>query len=172
MKPALIVAALFAAFSAIAGLARAEAIWPIIRVWPIDAKVAFALDDASEAFSDAWEAGDIDRLAAAYTEDAVLHPPAGGVLTTPEDIRALWAPLGNQSRIGHSLRPTLRQNLGGGEVLEMGRWHTVRSDDSGTFVSELSGCYTVIWRNDEGRWRMRYDSWTEPNDNEWACRPT
>jgi hypothetical protein len=52
----------------------------------------------------------------------------------------------------------------------MGRWHSARADEAGE-AAWVSGCYTVIWREDSGRWRMRYDSWTAPNDASWACRP-
>jgi ketosteroid isomerase-like protein len=129
-----------------------------------------ALDDANAAFSAAWMAGDVDALMAAYADDAVVHPPAGGVLTTPAQIRTVWAPIANWRRVGHRLEPTLRQPLGGGDVLEMGRWHSARANEAGE-APWISGCYTVIWRNQGGRWRMRYDSWTAANENDWACRP-
>jgi ketosteroid isomerase-like protein len=128
------------------------------------------LDAANTGFSAAWLAGDIEAIMAAYTQDAVVHPPAGGVLTTREQVRGVWAPIASWNRAGHRLEPTLRQRLSGGEVLEMGRWHSARLDDSGA-ATWVSGCYTVIWREDGGHWRMRYDSWTAPNDESWACRP-
>lgn len=130
---------------------------------------AEALDAANAAFSAAWVAGDIDALVNAYTEDAVVHPPAGGVLTTREQVRGLWAPIATQQRVGHRLEPTLRRLLGDGRVLEMGRWHSSRVDDGQS--PWRSGCYTVIWRRDDGRWRMEYDAWTGVNENSWACRP-
>lgn len=133
-------------------------------------EVIVALDEANAAFSAAWVAGDVDAIMAAYTEDAIVHPPAGGVLTTPAHIRTVWAPITNWQRVGHRLEPTVREALSGGEVLEMGRWHSARRNEAGE-APWTSGCYTVIWRNDNGRWRMRYDSWTAANDNSWACRP-
>lgn len=150
--------------------ARAESIWPVVAIWPIDFETAAALDEANAAFSAAWVAGDVDTLMSAYTSDAVVHPPAGGVLTSPESIRPVWAGILEWRRVGHRLEPTLRQSLSGGEVLEMGRWHSARTNDAGE-SPWISGCYTVIWRNDEGRWRIRYDAWTAANDASWACRP-
>lgn len=128
------------------------------------------LDAANTAFSAAWVAGDVDVLLGAYTSDAVVHPPAGGVLVSHESIRPVWDGIVSQRRVGHRLEPTLRQSLSGGEVLEMGRWHAARQNDAGE-APWTSGCYTVIWRNDDGRWRMRYDGWTGVNDASWACRP-
>lgn len=136
----------------------------------VSAVTAAELDAANVAFSAAWLAGDVDVLVSAYTEDAVVHPPAGGVLTTPEQIRTVWAPIVNWRRVGHRLEPTLRQGLRGGEILEMGRWHSARENDAGE-APWASGCYTVIWRSDGGRWRMKYDAWTAANDASWACRP-
>lgn len=136
----------------------------------VSAAVAVELDAANTAFSAAWVAGDVDALLDAYTTDAVVHPPAGGVLISHESIRPVWDGIVNQQRVGHRLEPTLRQMLGGGEVLEMGRWHAARRNDAGE-APWTSGCYTVIWRNDGGTWRMRYDGWTGVNDASWACRP-
>jgi ketosteroid isomerase-like protein len=135
----------------------------------VSAATVAALDAANSAFSDAWVAGDVDALLAAYTDDAVLHPPAGGVLTTPDARKGLWASIVNTERIGHRIEPTVRQTLGPGLVLEMGRWHSsVMTDGQAPWST---GCYSVVWREDVGQWRMKYDAWTAPNDASWACRP-
>jgi ketosteroid isomerase-like protein len=137
---------------------------------PVTAEVASELDAANAAFSAAWTAGDVDALVGSYTQVAVVHPPAGGVLTTREQIRGVWAPIVNWQRVGHRLEPTLRWALEPGLVLEMGRWHSSRTVDGQS--PWLSGCYTVIWRRGgDGRWRMDYDAWTAANENSWACRP-
>lgn len=136
---------------------------------PVAANVVAELDAANVAFSAAWVAGDVDALLDAYTADAIVHPPAGGVLTTREAIRGVWAPILNWQRAGHRLEPALRRTLNSGEVLEMGRWHSRRTVEGQS--PWLSGCYTVIWRRSGGVWRMAYDSWTAANDASWACRP-
>lgn len=136
---------------------------------PVAQRVATELDAANAAFSAAWVAGDVDALLDAYTADAVVHPPAGGVLTSRDAIRPVWAPIADWERVGHRLEPTLRRTLESGEVLEMGRWHSSRTVEGQS--PWLSGCYTVIWRRTNGRWRMAYDSWTAANDASWACRP-
>lgn len=89
---------------------RAESVIPAVTIWPIDAEAATALDAANAAFSAAWVAGDVDALMDAYTPDAVVHPPAGGVLTLPESIRPVWAAIVEWRRVGHRLEPTLRQS--------------------------------------------------------------
>jgi ketosteroid isomerase-like protein len=128
------------------------------------------LDHANAAFSAAWAAGNVEALLDAYTEHAIVHPPAGGVLTTREQIRSVWAPIVGWQRVGHRLEPTLRRGIADGVVLEMGRWHSSRVVNGES--PWLSGCYTVVWRRGEDQvWRMEYDSWTAPNDASWACSP-
>lgn len=137
---------------------------------PVSAEIASELDAANAAFSAAWEAGNVDAILDSYTEAAVVHPPAGGVLTTRDQIRGVWAPIGRWQRVGHRLEPTLRWAMDEGLILEMGRWHSSRTVDGQS--PWLSGCYTVIWRRGgDERWRMDYDAWTAPNEHDWACRP-
>ncbi len=129
------------------------------------------LTRANDDFSRAWVAGEVARIVAAYSDDAVIHPPAGGVLATPAAVRGFWSGLPDRRGQGeHRLEPTLRRLLAPTTVLELGRWHTgvIRN---GALVRE-TGCYTLIWREtDEGRWRIGYDAWSAPNPASWACRP-
>jgi ketosteroid isomerase-like protein len=127
------------------------------------------LDAANAAFSAALLANDVDALVGAYAEDAIAHPPPGGVLVSPETIRPLWDRPRNPNLIGHRLEPMLRRQLAPGLVLEMGRWHTGLNDDGEERWS--SGCYSVIWRDSAEGWRFAYDGWTAANENDWACRP-
>lgn len=159
-----------AALMALAACASGEtkSAMPLTQA-PVAPRVVSELDAANAAFSAAWVAGDVDALLDAYTADAIVHPPAGGVLTSREAIRPVWAPIVNWQRVGHRLEPTLRRALDSGEVLEMGRWHSSRTVEGQS--PWLSGCYTVIWRREGRAWRMAYDSWTAANDASWACRP-
>jgi len=165
----LILAALVLVSACAASGAETKTTALVANARPVSANVAAELDAANTAFSAAWIAGDVDALLDAYTEDAIVHPPAGGVLTSREAIRPVWAPITNWQRAGHRLEPTLRRTLASGEVLEMGRWHSSRTVEGQS--PWLSGCYTVIWRRELRAWRMAYDSWTAANDASFACRP-
>jgi ketosteroid isomerase-like protein len=167
MRSVLCALALLGALIA-AGCAKTRAI-PTEAADAVDAQTDASLEAANAAFSAAWLAGDVDAIMDAYTDAAVVHPPAGGVLTTPEQIRGVWAPIVNWERAGHRLEPTLRRPLASGLVLEMGRWHSSRNVDGE--AAWASGCYTVVWRREGDAWRMEYDGWTAPNDASWACRP-
>jgi ketosteroid isomerase-like protein len=159
----------FSAFMLIAASTTARADAPLSRA-PVSVEITAELDAANAAFSAAWLAGDVDAILGSYTQVAIVHPPAGGVLTTREQIRGVWAPIANWQRVGHRLEPTLRWALEPGLILEMGRWHSSRTVNGQS--PWLSGCYTVIWRRGgNGRWRMDYDAWSVANDQSWACRP-
>jgi ketosteroid isomerase-like protein len=139
----------------------------------VDVATAEALDRANAAFSAAWLRGDGPALAAAYSADAILHPPAGGVLVGTALVSRYWGPAtSGEGRHGHRLEARLRRQLADGTVLEMGRWHSRRADADGRPADWLWGCYTVIWhRGEDGRWRMGYDGWSVPHTEEWACGP-
>lgn len=132
---------------------------------------AAALDAANAAFSRAYVAGDSATVLAAYTRDAVLHPPAGGVLVGAEQVREYWGPIANRRAAGHRLEANLRRHLAPDVVMEIGRWHSQSLRD-GEPQPWSTGCYTVIWRRGtDMAWRMEFDTWTGPIQADWACRP-
>lgn len=132
---------------------------------------AAALDAANAAFSRAYVAGDAEEVIAAYTQDAVLHPPAGGVLVGAAKVREYWGPIANRRSAGHRLEANLRRHLAPDVVMEIGRWHSQSLRD-GEPQPWSSGCYTVIWRRGaDGGWRLEFDTWTGPIEADWACRP-
>lgn len=147
---------------------------PSAAAGPVDTVttlVARALDQANAAFSAAWVARDWEAIVGMYTADAILHPPAGGVLVGADRIAAFWRPIASSQPLGHRLEPTVRRELASGVVLETGRWHSRRMRD-GQEEDWIRGCYTLVWRlESDGRWRMEYDAWTNPIPADWACVP-
>jgi ketosteroid isomerase-like protein len=137
----------------------------------IPTALAERLDAANRAFSAAFVAGDSATMANSYTADAVLYLPTGAVITGDGRVQRFWRPRAG-TKLGHRLEATFRQLLAADVVLEMGRWHDRPNLGSEAKSPWSSGCYTVIWRHgDDGRWRMAYDGWTEPNDDPAMCRP-
>jgi ketosteroid isomerase-like protein len=144
---------------------------PSLPADTVDAATARALDAANAAFSRAVVAGDAAVVVAAYHDDAVLHPPAGGVLVGTDRVREFWGGLAPGRNAGHRLEANYRRELAPGVVLEIGRWHSQGMRD-GVPGEWTSGCYTVIWRRDDaGAWRLQYDGWTNPIEADWACVP-
>ncbi len=144
---------------------------PLMPADTVDRRTAEALDAANAGFSAAVMAGDTAAIPAMYTADAVLHPPAGGVLVGTGRVRAFWAGIAAGNTVGHRLEANYRERLASDVVLEIGRWHSQGRRD-GVAGEWSSGCYTVIWqRGGDGRWRLRYDGWTNPITADWACVP-
>lgn len=134
--------------------------------------VSAQLDALNTEFSAAYMRGDVEAILAAYSADALVQTPEGGVISTPEALRAMWAPI-SPARPGrtHRLTSTYRQFLGQDEVLEAGLY------EIGTLNAEgetrwRRGCYTLVWRRIEGHWRIHYDTWTPPSDPAPICAPT
>lgn len=132
--------------------------------------VSARLDAENAAFSAAYMRGDVEAILAAYTPDALVQTPQGGVVSTPEALRAMWAPVAQSGpRATHSLTSTFRQFLGEDEVLEAGSYVIGSRSGEGT---PIHGCYTLLWRRIEGRWLIHYDTWTPPRDPAPSCAPT
>jgi uncharacterized protein (TIGR02246 family) len=130
-----------------------------------------ALDAANAAFSRAYVAGDAEAVIGSYTADAVLHPPAGGLLVGAQRVREYWGPIADRPSAGHRLEANLRRHLAPDVVLEVGRWHSQSLRD-GEPQPWSTDCYTVIWRRGgDGAWRLEFDTWTGPIEADWACRP-
>lgn len=145
---------------------------PPVLTDTISAAIAAQLDAANAAFSRALVAGDGATMALAYTTDAILHPPRGGVITGGTRVAEYWRPVRAGTKLGHRLEPTLRRMLAPDVVLEMGRWHDRPVVAGNTEPPWVSGCYTVIWqRGSDGNWRMSYDGWTNAMEAPAACRP-
>jgi ketosteroid isomerase-like protein len=147
---------------------------PVVRevADTVPAAIAAQLDAANAAFSRAFVAGDGATMALAYTADAILHPPRGGVITGGNRVGEYWRPVRAGTKLGHRLEPTLRRMLAPDVVLEMGRWHDRPVVAGNTEPPWVSGCYTVIWhRGADGNWRMSYDGWTAAMEAPTACRP-
>lgn len=134
--------------------------------------VSATLAAANAAFSAAYMRGDVEAVLAAYTADALVQTPQGDVISTPEALRAMWAPIA-QMRPGttHALTSTFRQFMGDDEVLEAGLYEISTPTTEGE-ARWRRGCYTLIWRRTEGKWLIHYDTWTPPLDPAPTCAPT
>jgi ketosteroid isomerase-like protein len=138
----------------------------------VDAATAATLDAANTAFSAAFMRGDVETILAAYTPDALVQTPEGGVSTSAESLRALWEPVRTSGPTStHRLQATHRQRLEGGVVMEAGSFEITRRTDAGEQRSSR-GCYTLLWRETPAGWRILYDTWTPRRDPGPTCAPS
>lgn len=133
---------------------------------------AAAADEAAiRAGADAWNAaynvGDVDKIVALYTDDAVLMPPDAAAASGTAAIREFLS----KDIAGARAAGISTKDDGGtvGLTADLA-WHAGRfsaADASGKTIS--TGKYVELWRKKDGTWRMFRDIWN--NDAPAAAEP-
>ena len=113
-----------------------------------------ALFHADESWAAAAEAGDVERIFAFWTEDAVIYPPVGPAVEGIEAIREFVQR--NRAREGFAIgwSPTGAEVSSAADVgYTFGSWRRTAPGPDGTPVSS-SGNYVSLWRKQaDGSWR-------------------
>ena len=116
-----------------------------------------AIRAAADAWNTAYNAGDVDKIVALYTEDAVMMPPDAPAASGPAAIREFLAKdVAEAKAAGISVKDD-----GGtvGLTAEYG-WHAGRFSASDAARKTVSaGKYVELWRKKDGTWRMFRDIW-------------
>jgi len=111
-----------------------------------------AITAASEAFDDAWTAGDADALGAMYTDDAVLMPPGSEAISGRAAITEFFGQAGG----GWTLDLTTTEVFSvEAAALEVGSY-TITGPDGG---HADHGNYMVAWSWTDDGWKMARDMW-------------
>ena len=117
-----------------------------------------AMRSGTKDWVTAYNAGDVEKVAAMYAPDAVLMPPEAPPATTPAAIRAyLTADVAGMKAAGLTL------SLGPSDTGVAGKlaWHAGAinvSNAAGEHVG--TGKYLELWRKVDGKWffeKTRYD---------------
>ena len=116
-----------------------------------------ALKAVTAAWLDAYNAGDVEKIVAMYTEDGVLMPPHAGVATGHTAIRAfLTADTAGAKAAGVKLVPgAATAGVAGDTGWESGSYTT--TDSSGATVD--SGSYLSVSRRSNGKWLYVRDTY-------------
>ncbi len=114
------------------------------------------LDAANRAFSEAYVAGDTERLRRAYTDGALVLPPRGQVVVGAHGSGDYFAPGNRTGHLAHVLYPEWR-TIDGGTAHEMGTWYDVWLRAGDTITS--SGRYLLGWQREASTWRISADAW-------------
>ena len=110
---------------------------------------------ANRCFMDAAQAGDGNAAAACYSADAMAMPPNSAPVSGREAIAALWSGA-FESVAKVDLQTDEVAALGADGAVEVGR--ATLSAKDGSVADE--GKYIVIWKREDGAWRMRRDMWS------------
>jgi uncharacterized protein (TIGR02246 family) len=109
----------------------------------------------NDRFGAAVRAGDATALAALYADGATVLPAGAPLMKGRAAIKAYWSQgLGG---IGDAtLTASDVQSLGPGYARELG---TFALKTKGSPSKTLTGKYVVIWKRDDGRWKLWTDIW-------------
>jgi uncharacterized protein (TIGR02246 family) len=114
-----------------------------------------SIEKLNDAFSQAFNKGDMAALAKMYTEDAYLLPPGAPMMRGREDIQRYWTAGGEQ--IG-DLKLTTEdvKPLGTDTAREIGSFSVKTKSQQ---QQELAGKYVVVWRKVGSDWKLATDIW-------------
>jgi uncharacterized protein (TIGR02246 family) len=115
-------------------------------------EVRRAIEAANAEFMSLFGRGDAAGMAAGYTRDGQVLPPNSDVVTGKQAIQAFWQVPMDAGVKGLKLE-TIEADEHGPTAYEVGRF--TLSDASGQMVD--SGKYVVIWKQEEGRWKLHRD---------------
>lgn len=107
----------------------------------------------TEKFEAAWNAGDAAGVAAMYSMDAVLLPPNSPPVRGMKNIEALWA---ESVSMGGTADLTTDEVFVMGDMATEVGVYVINADDGSTVDN---GHYMVVWKLEDGVWKMHRDMW-------------
>jgi uncharacterized protein (TIGR02246 family) len=113
------------------------------------------IESANAQFISAFKRGDATALASLYTSGAQLLPAHSDFVRGTAAIRTFW-----QSVIDMGLKDAILETIEveghGDTAIETGRYRLLAPGD----VIADQGKYIVVWKNDNGAWKLHRDIWT------------
>lgn len=109
---------------------------------------------ANQEFMTAFGQGDAAAVANLYTEDAQLLPPNAAMVSGRPAIQQFWQ-TALDSPVENVRLETLEARASGDTAWETGRY--TMTDAAGNTAA--TGSYVVIWKNEDGNWRLHRDIW-------------
>jgi uncharacterized protein (TIGR02246 family) len=104
-------------------------------------------------FEDAARKGDLDRLAALYTPDAMAFPPDGPIVKGRDGIKQMWASVAQQTGLKDVRLETLDFEQAGDTGYVAGEATLTMA--GGTAVMK----FVVVWKKLGGQWLLHRDIW-------------
>lgn len=121
-------------------------------------------DEPYQRFAAAYATLDAGRVAALYTEDALMLPPGGDIVRGRSAIQDRYEDGFEEDREnGHTRRITfeLVDRTAAGDFRNEIGYYTIVTTDRDGHVSRHRGKFLKVWRRDrDGVWRIRTDSYS------------
>ena len=116
-----------------------------------------AIQRLGRQFSAAYMRGDAAAMANLYTSDAVIAPERSEWITGREAIARYWT-LGPGRRITRHVLTPNRIVVDGEHAYDYGTYE-IAGERDGLSGGPSRGKYVVVWRREQGGWRMQLDMW-------------
>ena len=113
------------------------------------------IESANAQFIGAFKRGDATAMANLYTSEAQLLPANTDFVRGTAAIRAFWQSVMDMGLKDASLE-TVEVETHGDTAIEVGRYRLLA--DGGVVAD--NGKYVVVWKNDNGTWKLHRDIWT------------
>jgi uncharacterized protein (TIGR02246 family) len=115
-------------------------------------EVRDAIVVANEDFVTTFKGGDAAGMASLYTENGQVLPPDGDFVTGKQGIQTFWQAIFDMG-IKEAGLETAEVEGHGDTAVEVGKF-TLKSE-GGQVLDQ--GKYIVIWKREEGRWKLHRD---------------
>jgi uncharacterized protein (TIGR02246 family) len=116
-----------------------------------------AIHELGRQFSAAYMRGDAAAMAKLYTADGVILPERSEAISGREAIARYWAPRPGSRVTRHVLTPS-RVVIDGDHAYDYGTFE-IAGERDGAAWGPFRGKYVVVWRRENGSWRMHLDMW-------------
>ncbi len=116
-----------------------------------------AIVAAANTFSKAVMDGNIEEIMAGYTKDARIFPNNLKILSGDE-LKNYWTPRNNGYKTIHHKITPMEIKFFGNYAHDYGHYEGKTQRPDGT-IGEWQGKYVVIWKKEEGQWKMYLDIW-------------
>jgi uncharacterized protein (TIGR02246 family) len=113
-----------------------------------------SIEKLNDAFSQAFNSGDMGSLSRMYTEDAYLMPPGAPMMRGRSDIQKYWT--AGSEQVG-DLKLTTEdvKVLGTDAAREIGSFRLKTKGQQ----QEVTGKYVVVWQKVGADWKLATDIW-------------
>lgn len=131
-----------------------------------DADFKTAVDAGVKEFTNALKTKDVAAMSGVYASDAILYPPNAEAVQGREAIGAFWKNLMDAGMTGEL--ETVETQEAGDLGLETGKFRILSAD--GKEVDR--GKYVVVWKKENGAWKLYRDIWNSSLPAPGATAPS
>jgi uncharacterized protein (TIGR02246 family) len=112
------------------------------------------IEKANQAFSEAVSKGDVAAIANLYTKDGAALPPGAPTVIGRAAVQDMW-----KGALGSGIKglrlATTETDTQGDTAIEIGTFEA--TGEGGASID--SGKYLVIWKREDGAWKLHRDIW-------------